>query len=222
MKQFPLQEHPWVAVDVVIFTIDEGVLKALLVELKEGPFVGRWAFPGGLVGVGEALEDAARRELFEKTGLRDLYLEQLYTFGEPTRDPHAHVVSVAYFALLPHKGRDVLEHPKYARLEWCAVGALPSLAYDHNAVAHHARERLQAKLAYTNIVYSLLPVEFTLGQLQEIYEVILGRRLDRRNFRKKLLATGLLKPLAKLRRGPHRPATLYAFTQRRPMNVPMV
>ena len=100
MKQFPFQEHPWVAVDVVIFTIDEGVLKALLVELKEGPFVGRWAFPGGLVGVGEALEDAARRELFEKTGLRDLYLEQLYTFGEPTRDPHAHVVSVAYFALL--------------------------------------------------------------------------------------------------------------------------
>jgi len=210
---------PRVAVDVVIFTIDAGVLKALLVELKEGPFAGQWAFPGGLVGVGEGLEEAARRELFEKTGLRDLYLEQLYTFGEPGRDPHAHVVSVAYFALLPHKGHGTAAHPKYARLEWRAVADLPSLAYDHNTVARYALERLRAKLAYTNIVYSLLPGEFTLGELQEIYELILGQRLDRRNFRKKLLGTGLLKALPRLRRGAHRPATLYAFTQRRPMNV---
>jgi 8-oxo-dGTP diphosphatase len=222
MKSAHGQNHPWVAVDVVIFTIDEGELKALLVKLKDGPFTGRWALPGGLVGVGEPLEAAATRELSEKTGLRDLYLEQLRSFGEPTRDPHAHVVSVAYFALLPHKDRDTLAHPKYARLEWRAVAALPSLAYDHNAVAQYALDRLRAKLAYTNIVYSLLPHEFTLGQLQEIYEVILGRSLDRRNFRKKLLATGLLRALPKVRRGPHRPATLYAFTHRRPMNIPML
>jgi ADP-ribose pyrophosphatase YjhB (NUDIX family) len=216
------QEHPWVAVDVVIFTIDEGVLKALLVKLREGPFTGRWAFPGGLVGLGEALDDAATRELFEKTGLRDLYLEQLYTFGDPKRDPHAHVVSVAYFALVPGKGKGIAADPKYAQLEWRAVDALGSLAYDHNAVANHALERLRAKLSYTNIVYSLLPDEFALGDLQTIYEVILGRKLDRRNFRKKLLATGLLHALPKLRRGPHRPAMLYSFAQRRPMNIPML
>ena len=222
MNPSPLQDHPRVAVDVVIFTIDEGVLKALLVKLKEGPFHEHWAFPGGLVAVGESLDDAATRELTEKTGLRDIYLEQLRTFGEPRRDPHAHVVSVAYFALLPRKGRDIGSHPKYARLEWQPVNALPSLAYDHNAIAQYALERLRAKLAYTNIVYSLLPHEFTLGELQEIYAVILGRTLDRRNFRKKLLATGLLRALPRLRRGPHRPATLYAFAQRRPMNIPIL
>lgn len=222
MKHLPVQDHPWVAVDVVIFTIDRGGLKALLVKLKEGPFRGRWAFPGGLVGVGESLDAAATRELFEKTGLRDLYLEQLRTFGDPGRDPHARVVSVAYFALVPPTGGDVRSHPKYTRLEWRPVNALPALAYDHNMIAQDALDRLRAKLAYTNIVYSLLSPEFTLGELQAIYEVILGRRLDRRNFRKKLLAAGLLRALPRLRRGPHRPATLYAFAQRRPMNIPIL
>lgn len=216
------QRHPWVAVDVVIFTIDDGMLKALLVKVKKGPFAGCWAFPGGLMPVGEGLDEAAARELYEKTGLRDIYLEQLRTFGEPGRDPHAHVVSAAYFALVPHKGRGSLQHPKYARIEWCPVHALPSLAYDHNAVAQDALDRLRSKLAYTNIVYSLLPREFSLSELQEIYEVILGRRLDRRNFRKKILSIGLLRVSPKLRRGPHRPATLYSFAHRRPMNVSML
>ncbi|HVN84774.1 MAG TPA: NUDIX domain-containing protein [Candidatus Binatia bacterium] len=222
MKPSPHQDHPWVAVDVVIFTIDEGVLKALLVNLKEGPFRGHWAFPGGLVSLGESIDAAAIRELSEKTGLRHIYLEQLCTFGDPHRDPRAHVVSVAYFALLPRADRRLAEHPKYARLEWRAVTALPPLAYDHNRIAAYALDRLRAKLAYTNIVYSLLPDEFTLGELQEIYEMILGTTLDRRNFRKKLLAAGLLRALPRVRRGPHRPATLYAFAQRRPMNIPIL
>ncbi|MBI4514744.1 MAG: NUDIX hydrolase [Deltaproteobacteria bacterium] len=222
MTQAAAQLQPWVAVDVVIFTIDEAVLKALLVKLKDGPFAGRWAFPGGLVGVGESLEAAAKRELYEKTGLRHPYLEQLRSFGAPRRDPRAHVVSVAYFALLPRRGRDLGEHPKYARLEWRAVDQLPPLAYDHRAVARYARDRLRAKLAYTNIVYSLLPHEFTVGELQEVYEIILGRRLDRRNFRKKMLATGLLRELPRVRRGPHRPAALYAFAQRRLVNIPIL
>jgi 8-oxo-dGTP diphosphatase len=217
-----MNQAPRVAVDVVLFTIDDGVLQALLVKLKEGPLAGRWAFPGGLVGLGESLDDAAVRELQQKTGLRDIYLEQLRTFGDPKRDPHAHVVSVANFALLPRKGAGIVDHPKYTRLEWRAVNDLPSLAYDHNAVARYALERLRAKLAYTNIVYGLLPREFSLGQLQGIYEIILGRRLDRRNFRKKLLATGLLRRLPKVRRGPHRPATLYTFTRRRPTNIEML
>lgn len=213
---------PRVAVDVVIFTIHDGALQALLVEVKGGPFAGRWAFPGGLVPLGEAPETTATRELLAQTGIRDLYLEQLRTFGDPARDPHAHVVSVAYFALIPSKGEAQAGNPKYTRLEWFPVRALPSLAYDHNAIAQYALTRLQAKLEYTNIVYSLVPREFTLGELQEIYEIILGRALDRRNFRKKILTLGLLKPLHRQRRGRHRPAELYAFTHREPMNVQML
>jgi ADP-ribose pyrophosphatase YjhB (NUDIX family) len=208
---------PLVAVDVVLFTIDAGALQALLVEVKHGPFAGRWAFPGGLVAAGEAPEVTATRELRMQTGLGDLYLEQLRTFGDPGRDPHAHVVSIAYFALVPHKREVRPDHPKYACTQWFPVQALPFLAYDHNAVAAHALERLRSKLEYTNIAYSLLPHEFTLGQLQGIYEVILGRRLDRRNFRKKILTRGLLRPLRRQRRGRHRPAQLYAFTRRAPM-----
>jgi 8-oxo-dGTP diphosphatase len=213
---------PLVAVDVVIFTINDGALRALLVEVKSGPFAGRWAFPGGLVPVGESPETTATRELLAQTGIHDLYLEQLRTFGEPARDPHTHVVSVAYFALVASQGEAEAGNPKYARMAWFPVRALPSLAYDHNAIAQYALTRLQAKLEYTNIVYSLLPHEFTLTELQEIYEIILGRRLDRRNFRKKILAVGLLKPLRRQRRGRHRPAQLYAFTRREPMNVQML
>ncbi|HEV8716235.1 MAG TPA: NUDIX domain-containing protein [Candidatus Binatia bacterium] len=213
------QTHPRVAVDAVLFTIVEGALKALLVKIKKGPFAGRWAFPGGLVQVGESLDDAARRELYEKTGVQDLYLEQLYTFGDAQRDPTAPTVAVAYFALVPDQGSTLRSGEKYADIGWFPVRKLPQLAYDHNAIAAYALQRLQAKLGYTNIVYSLLPREFTLAEIQEIYEVILDQRLDRRNFRRKVLALGLLRPLPKTRRGAHRPATLYSFTRRSPMNV---
>jgi 8-oxo-dGTP diphosphatase len=218
-EQACMLAHPRVAVDAVLFTIAEGELQTLLVKIKKGPFTGRWAFPGGLVQVGEALEEAARRELYEKTGVRDLYLEQLYTFGDARRDPTAHTVSVAYFALVPYFDHALHSGEKYADVGWFPVRSLPALAYDHNAIAASALQRLQAKLSYTNIVYSLLPSEFTLAELQDIYEVILGKKLDRRNFRRKILTLGLLKPLQKTRRGAHRPAMLYAFTRRSPMNI---
>jgi len=214
-----LQAHPRVAVDAVLFTIADRVLKTLLVKIKKGPFIGSWAFPGGLVQVGESLDEAARRELLEKTGVQDLYLEQLYSFGDAQRDPMAHTVSVAYFSLAPHFDQALRSGEKYADVGWFPVRALPQLAYDHNAIAAYALKRLQTKLGYTNIVYSLLPREFTLAELQDIYEVILDEQLDRRNFRRKILALGLLKPLAKTRRGAHRPAMLYSFVRRSPMNV---
>ena len=214
-----LQTHPRVAVDAVLFTIADRELKTLLVKIKKGPFVGSWAFPGGLVQIGEPLDEAARRELSEKTGVQDLYLEQLYTFGDARRDPVVHTVAVAYFALVPHFDQVLHSGEKYADVGWFPVRALPQLAYDHNAIAAYALQRLQAKLGYTNIVYSLLPREFTLAELQDIYEVILDEQLDRRNFRRKILALGLLKPLAKTRRGAHRPAMLYSFVRRSPMNV---
>ncbi len=219
IADYTTQTHPRVAVDALLFSISAGVLQTLLVKIKRGPCAGRWAFPGGLVQVGESLDDAARRELYEKTGVQDLYLEQLYTFGGARRDPVAHTLAVAYFALVPDPGRTLRSGEKYADIGWFPVRKLPQLAYDHNAIAAYALQRLQAKLGYTNIVYSLLPREFTLAEIQEIYEVILDRRLDRRNFRRKILALGLLKPLQKTRRGAHRPATLYTFTRRSPMNV---
>jgi 8-oxo-dGTP diphosphatase len=217
-----MRRSPLVAVDVVIFTIADGELQALLVEVKSGPFAGRWAFPGGLVPLGEAPDATAKRELSSQTGIDDVYLEQLRTFGDPKRDPHAHVVSVAYFALVAGKGVGQPGNPKYRRMQWRPVRDLPSLAYDHNLLGRCALQRLRSKLAYTNIVYSLLPRELTLGELQEIYEIIIGRPLDRRNFRKKILALGLLRPLRRRRRGRHRPAQLYSFTRREPMNVEML
>ena len=218
-RETETQRHPRVAVDAILFTIAEGALKTLLVKIKHGPFVSKWAFPGGLVHVGESLDTAARRELYEKTGVQDLYLEQLYTFGEVHRDPTAQTVAVAYFALVPPGKHALTRGEKYAEIDWFPIGDLPELAYDHNAMVTTALQRLQAKLSYTNIVYSLLPPEFTLGELQTIYEVILDKKLDRRNFRRKILTLGLLKPLQKTRRGAHRPAALFSFTRRSPMNV---
>ena len=206
------------AVDVVILTIDAGELSALLVEVKDGPFAGRWAFPGSLVGTGESLEEVALREFRATTGLSDIYLEQLRTFGDPRRDPRRRVVATAYCALVPSKGV-VKGGGRYADVAWFPVRRMPPLAYDHDEMARCALERLRGKLAYTNIVYGLLPVEFTLRELQDVYEAILGRALDRRNFRKKLLATGLFEPLQRKRRGAHRPAILYRFTRREPTVV---
>ena len=215
-------EHPWVAVDVAIYTVSRRALQCLLIQVKEGPFAGMWAFPGGLVGAEESLDQAADRELFERTGIKQGYIEQLYTFGKPERDPALRVVSASYLALVPNSRIILKASPKYADIRWFPADRLPHLAYDHDQIGRLALQRLRSKLQYTNIVYSLLPKEFTFGELQEVYETILHRRLDRRNFRKKILALGLLKQLPEKRRGTHRPAFLYAFRQRRPMIIEMV
>jgi 8-oxo-dGTP diphosphatase len=242
------RQAPAVAVDVAVFTVIARALHVLLVQVQRGAFRGAWALPGGRVGLNESLDEAARRELAAQTGVGDAHLEQLYTFGSPQRDPHGRVVSVAYVALIPGGGRlddtcsrtlpspapgDPGGHPQSAAhaareqytassgrdRTWRRVTRLPPLAYDHRAVVRTAVARLRAKLAYTNLAYSLLPRAFTLGELQEMYEAILGRQLDRRNFRKKVLSLGLLRPLDGVRRGSHRPARLHAFKQRRPMIV---
>jgi ADP-ribose pyrophosphatase YjhB (NUDIX family) len=203
--------RPMVAVDTVLFAIRDGRLQTYLVELRRGPGRGRWAFPGGLVRVGELLDDAARRELHESTGLRGAYLEQLFTFGDPSRDPRAHVVSVAYMALIPDPQALSAPCDKYATGRWYNVTGLPELAYDHSLMAAYAVKRLKSKLEYTNIAYALLPREFTFAEFEDLYSLILGRPLDRRNFRRSILAMGMLKRLPHTRRGPHRPAALYSF-----------
>ena len=212
-----------VAVDVAVCTVRHATLHVLLARATGGPFAGAWALPGGLVRDAEPLDALAARTLQNRTGLTDVYLEQLYTFGSPDRDPAARVVSVAYVGLIPDAGRfSTVSADDGADVAWCPVRRLPPLAYDHVDVVHTAVARLRAKLQYTNLVYTLLPPVFTVSELHAVYEAILGRRLDRRNFRKKILSTGLLAALDRVRRGAHRPATLYRFRRRRPMSVEIV
>jgi 8-oxo-dGTP diphosphatase len=215
--------RPKVAVDTVLFAIESGRLKTYLVQLRRGPGRGRWAFAGGLVRTGEMLDEAARRELAASTGIVDAYFEQLFTFGDPSRDPHAHVVSVAYMALIGDPRR-VAAPPgaKYVAGRWFEVSALPALAYDHAQMAEYALRRLKARLEYTNIACNLLPETFTFAELETLYATILERPIDRRNFRRRILSMGILRRLGATRRGPHRPAALYSFAQRSPQVVEML
>lgn len=215
-----MQSTPKVAVDVIIFTIRDEALQVLLVQLKSPPYAGMRAFPGGLICDGESTEAAAERDLIETTGVRDVYLEQLYTFSNPHRDPHGHVVSVAYFALVNSDQMKLCIPGKCVDIGWFSVETPPPLAYDHADMLEYALQRLRWKLEYTNIVYSLLPRDFTLTELQRVYEIILDRPLDKRNFRKKMLSLGLLQAMRQVaKRGAHRPARLYRFRRRRPMII---
>ena len=199
-----------VTVDIVIFTIQQGVLKVLLVKRRIDPFVGQFAFPGGFVLQDEDLEQAAMRELREETGVSDVYLEQLYSFGKPDRDPRGRVITIAYFALISadrklKAGSDAVE------AAWYPMHDLPKLAFDHATILNYAVERLRNKLEYTTVGFQLLPEKFTLTELQEVYEAILGKKLDKRNFRRKMAVLKILKPLSEYRRGGQRPAQLYRF-----------
>ena len=219
----PVAQHVKIAVDNCIFTVLEDRLHLLLIQMTKVPYTGMWALPGGLIQDDESLDDAAVRILYEETGVADVYLEQLYTFGQPDRDPAGRVVSVAYFALIHTTGIALLTQPKYADVRWWPCATLPPLAYDHDAVATYARQRLEWKLAYTNVVWSLLPRRFALTELQKVYEAVLGRSLDKRNFRKKILALGLVEPVGETAmRGAHRPAMLYCFTSREPKLIDML
>lgn len=210
-------KHAVIATDIVIFTVQNDMLKALLIKMKKSPYQDAWAAPGGLVKPKESLDQAARRILKDKTGVKNVYLEQLYSFGEVNRDPFGRVVSVAYFALISYDGLILHTTGEYGGLAWFAAKHLPKMAYDHKEIINTAVARLRAKLEYSNIIYHLMPEEFTLSELQNIYEIILDRKLDKRNFRKKLLALKIVKKLRKKRKGgPHRPAELYAFMEHAP------
>ena len=208
-------EQPGVTVDLVIFTVAEDKLQVLLVKRAEEPFAGFWSIPGGFLQTGESLDDAALRVMQDKTGVSEVYLEQLYTFGKPDRDPRARVITVTYFALIPWKSLVQPASSKVAGVAWVPVDAAPELAFDHREILEYAVRRLRAKADYSNIVYGLLPLNFTLSELQKMYETIINAPLDKRNFRKKMLATGLLRSTGKkTAAGAHRPAELYQFKKR--------
>jgi 8-oxo-dGTP diphosphatase len=205
-----------VAVDASIFRIKDGNLCVLLIQMKKRPFEGMWAIPGGLLKNDETSLKAATRILSTQTGVSDVFLEQLMTFDNIDRDPSGRVVSVAYYALLPDQEVELHTTDKYADVGWWTVKKLPSLAYDHKQLIKEARERIAGKIQYTNIVWSLLPKSFTLTELQQVYEIILDKTLDKRNFRKRINALELIKPTGKKRVGmAHRPAELYQFKHRK-------
>jgi len=203
-----------VTVDIVIFTVHEGILKVLLVKRGIPPFIGKRAIPGGFVHEDEDLDQAALRELGEETGVSDVYLEQLYSFGKLDRDPRGRVVTVAYFALIS-ADRKLKAGSDAAEAAWYAMDDLPRLAFDHTTILNYALERLRNKLEYTTVGFQLLPDKFTLTELQVVYEAILGKKLDKRNFRRKMSVLKILKPLTEYRRGGQRPAQLYRFVAAR-------
>ena len=204
-----------VAVDIVIFTIQAGQLCVLLVKRGIPPFADQFAIPGGFVLEDESLDDAALRELREETGVGDVYLEQLYSFGDPHRDPRGRVISVAYFALIAADRSPLVAGSDAAEARWWPVHRLPPLAFDHGNILNYSVERLRNKLEYTTVGFQLLPAHFSLTELQEVYEAILDKKLDKRNFRRKLSLLKILRPTREFRRSGRRPARLYEFVAAR-------
>jgi 8-oxo-dGTP diphosphatase len=200
-----------VAVDIVLFTIRDRALHILLIKRLIEPFKGGWALPGGFVLEDESLEAASYRELREETGVDKVYLEQLYTFGNPGRDPRGRVVTVAHYALVPNS--QVLQAgTDAADAAWFPIAKLPSLAFDHREIVDHAHERLRNKLEYSNVGFQLLPEKFTLSELQMVHEAVLGETLDKRNFRRKIIQQGIVKATKDVQKAGRRPAQLYRFT----------
>lgn len=206
-------ERPSVTVDVVIFSILDEQLKVLLIKRKGWPFEGMWAIPGGFVHMDESLEEGAYRELAEETNVtRDqIYIEQLYTFGEPERDPRTRVITVAYFALVAADQLDPQAADDAEDVAWFSVYDLPPLAFDHTQILDYALTRLRYKLEYSAVGFQLLPEKFTLRELQDAYEIILGTKLDKGNFRSKLRKTNVVEQVDGYRDTGGRPARLYRF-----------
>ncbi len=203
------------AVDIVVFGLDED-LQVLLIKRDLEPFQGKWALPGGFVRLDETLDEAARRELDEETGVSRLYLEQLYTFGDLGRDPRERVVSVAYYALVKLSDHRVKAATDAREAAWFSVDDLPKLAFDHDKIVQMALARLKTKVRYQPIGFELLPPKFTLSALQRLYESVLEKPLDKRNFRKKVLSMGFLEDLDEVEQDvAHRAARLYRFDKKR-------
>ena len=198
--------------DVLIFTVSEGGLKVALIKRGIEPFRGRWALPGGFVLENESLEDAALREVREEAGVMDVFLEQFQTFGDPDRDPRQRVITVAYFALVPSEDIHLSASTDAADVRWFSISNTPSLAFDHDRILAAGVARLRSRLEDSAIAAALLPARFRLADLQKVYEAILGRSLDKRNFRKRILSLGMVEPTESIDSGgAHRPARLFRF-----------
>ncbi|WP_405266247.1 NUDIX hydrolase [Cellulophaga sp. Ld12] len=204
------------SVDAVVFGYESGTISVLLIKRKYEPFKGKWAIPGGFVLEEESLEEAVARELKEETGIAINYLEQLYTFGQPKRDPRSRVVSVAYFGLIKPSAFKILAATDAEEVQWFKITELPSLSFDHEAILQMAITRLQGKITYEPIGFELLDTKFPFSDLEKLYTTLLGRAIDRRNFRKKMLSLNILDELdEKVSKGSGRPANLFKFNDKR-------
>lgn len=204
-----------VTVDILAFAVHAGGLEILLVKRKYDPFKSSWALPGGFITeADDTLDAAAHRELVEETNVSNVYLEQLYSFGDQGRDPRGRVVTVSYLALLRQEELEIKASSDASGVAWWPVKELPALAFDHSEIIAYGLKRLQYKIEYTPAAFSLLPAKFTLRDLQIVYEAILGHEIDNRNFRKKFLGAGILKQLDETsQETSFRPARLYEFSE---------
>ncbi|TXG36933.1 NUDIX hydrolase [Seonamhaeicola maritimus] len=203
-------------VDAVVFGYEEGEISVLLIKRKYEPFKEKWAIPGGFVLNDESLEEAVQRELQEETGVKINYLEQLYTFGNPTRDPRGRVVSIAYFGLVRPNTFKIFASTDAAEVAWFNINELPELSFDHKDILELAIKRLKGKITYEPIGFELLDKKFPFSDLEKLYTTLLGREIDRRNFRKKIIGLNVLDELnEKVSKGSGRPANLFQFNQKR-------
>ena len=204
------------SVDAVVFGYEAGTISVLLIKRKYEPFKDKWAIPGGFVENDESLETAVERELLEETGIKINYLEQLYTFGKPNRDPRGRVVSIAYFGLVRPNAFNIFASTDAEQVQWFNINELPKLSFDHKEILKTAIERLQAKITYEPIGFELLDKKFPFSDLEKLYTTLLGRDIDRRNFRKKIISLNVLDELEeKVSKGSGRPANLFQFNQKR-------
>ncbi|AXO79346.1 NUDIX hydrolase [Olleya aquimaris] len=211
-----MQQSIQLSVDAVVFGYESGTVSVLLIKRKYEPFKGQWAIPGGFVLNKESLEEAVQRELKEETGLEINYLEQLYTFGNPDRDPRNRVVSVAYFGLIKPSAFKIFASTDAEAVQWFDINELPNLSFDHDSILKLAINRLQNKMTYEPIGFELLDNKFPFSDIEKLYSSLLGRAIDRRNFRKKLLRFNILDELnEKTSKGSGRPAKLFKFNKKR-------
>lgn len=210
-KDYP---KPAVTVDIVIFTVKDNDLQVLLVKRGVEPSKGMWALPGGFVKMDESLEDAAKRELAEETGVGDVYLEQLYTFGEPWRDSRGRVITISYMALVNSEELKIRASTDAEDVKFFSVKKLVNVAFDHSKIIAYALKRLKWKFEYTTVAFSLLAEKFTLTELQELYENIFQKKIDKRNFRKKILSLNILEEEELMTDVSHRPPQLYSLKKR--------
>lgn len=203
-------------VDAVVFGYEEGLISILLVKRKYDPFKGCWALPGGFVLEDESLEAAVERELHEETGVKINYLEQLYTFGNPARDPRGRIVSIAYFGLVRPDAFHIQASTDAEEAQWFDIKELPEISFDHQEIIDAAIKRLQGKITYEPIGFELLDTKFTFSDLEKLYSSLLGREVDRRNFRKKIQSFNILDDLdEKISKSTGRPANLFQFNRNR-------
>ncbi len=209
-----------VTTDCVIFGFEDGVLKVLLIERNDHPFEGWWALPGFFVEEHESIDEAAQRILHIYTGLKDIFLEQFYTFGSVNRHPQRRIITVAYYAMIRLKqGRALLpSSPDVKRAVWCPISEVPQLGFDHNEIFEKSLQKIKRRLGYQPLAFELLPEKFTLSQLQTVYEAVLNKKLDKRNFRKKMLNYGILKTLNEKQKGVSFRAAAYYKLDRRKFN----